>query len=80
MTVTEEALERAQEVGKMIAQFMLGIVAMVMRASDFQPAGPGPKSVAIATADPWWKQAAEVAVGGLIVVVALGARLALAYG
>jgi len=31
MTVTEDALERAQEVRKMIAQLMLGIVAMVMR-------------------------------------------------
>jgi hypothetical protein len=77
---TEEAPERAQEVRKMIAQLMFGIVAMVMRTSDFQPAHPGQKTAVIGTAEPWWKPAVEVAVGGLIVVIAVGARLALAYG
>ena len=64
----------------MIAQLMLGIVAMLMRPSDFQPGGPGPKSVAIPAKDPWWKPVVEVAMGGVIVVIAVGARLALAYG
>jgi hypothetical protein len=80
MTVTEEALERAQEVSKMIAQLMLGIVAMVMRRADFEPALPDRKSGMLEATDPWWKPTVEVALGGLIVVVALGARLALAYG
>jgi ABC-type transport system involved in cytochrome c biogenesis permease subunit len=80
MTVTEEALEQAQEVRPMIAQLMLGIMAMVMRTSDFQPAGPGPKRVTIPAEDSWWKPVVEVAMGGVIVVIAVGARLALAYG
>jgi hypothetical protein len=64
----------------MIAQLMLGIVAMVMRQSDFEPGPRQPKPAGIPAADPWWKPAVEVALGGLIVVVAVGARLALAYG
>ena len=64
----------------MIAQLMLGIVAMVMRTSEFQPADLGPKSVAIPAEDPWWKPVVELAMGGVIVVIAVGARLALAYG
>lgn len=80
MRVTEDALERAQEVRKMIAQLVLGIVAMVLRTSDFPPAHPCQKTVVIGTADPWWKPVVEVAMGGVIVVIAVGARLALAYG
>jgi hypothetical protein len=78
--VTEEAPERAQEVHTMIAQLMLGIVAMVMRTSDFQPAGLGTKSTKIPAEDSWLKPVVEVAMGGVIVVIAVGARLALAYG
>lgn len=64
----------------MIAQLMLGIVAMVMRKTDFEVARHGQTAVALPAADPWWKPVVEVALGGLIVVVAVGARLALAYG
>jgi ABC-type transport system involved in cytochrome c biogenesis permease subunit len=64
----------------MITQLMLGIVAMVMQTSDFQPAGTGPKRVATPAEDSLWKPAVEVAMGGMIVVIAVGARLALAYG
>jgi hypothetical protein len=64
----------------MITQLMLEIVAMAMRKADFGPPRPGDKTLALAAADPWWKPAVEVALGGLIVVVAVGARLALAYG
>jgi hypothetical protein len=64
----------------MIAQLMLGIVALVMRKSEFEPARAGASTMASPAADPWWKPALEVAVGGVIVVVAVGARLALAYG
>jgi hypothetical protein len=78
--VTEEAPERAQEERKMIAQLMVGIVAMAMRTSDFQPAGRGTKSMTIPAEDSWWKPVVEVAMGGVIVVIAVGARLALAYG
>jgi hypothetical protein len=53
---------------------------MVMRTSDFQPAGPRPKRVTIPAEDSWWKPVVEVAMGGVIVVIAVGARLALAYG
>jgi len=80
MTMTEEAPERAQEVHKMIAQLILGIVAMVMRPSDFQPGGTGPKSMATPAEDSWWKPVVEVSMGGVIVLIAVGARLALAYG
>ena len=59
---------------------ILGIVAMVMRTSDFQPAGPGPKSMATPAEDSWWKLVVEVSMGGVIVLIAVGARLALAYG
>jgi hypothetical protein len=64
----------------MIIHLMLGVLAVALRKSDFEPAGPGQKAAADTAADRWWKPAVEVAVGGLIVVIAVGARLALAYG
>jgi hypothetical protein len=73
-------VERTEEGDTMIAQLMFGIVAVMMRKSEFEPARGGAKTAALPTPDAWWKPALEVALGGLLVVVAVGARLALAHG
>ncbi len=64
----------------MMIQLMLGTLAAALRRSEFNPACPGRTAADDAAADRWWKPAVEVALGGLFVVVAVGARLALAYG
>ncbi len=61
----------------MITQLILGILALAMRRSDFESLRLGRRTEA---EDPRWKPALEVALGGLIAVIAVGLRLALAYG
>jgi hypothetical protein len=64
----------------MIAHVLAGMAALVLHKSELESVRPGVQTVALPAADPWWKPVLEVAVGGLLVVVAVGARLALAYG
>ncbi len=78
----------------MTAHLVLGLVTLVMLIcqlkSYFKPALPsrhsrhsGAPAVRLHGREATkgrWKAAIEVAIGGVIVVVAVGARLALAYG
>jgi hypothetical protein len=89
------ALKRAlKEELTMTAHLVLGLVTLVMLIcqlnSYFKPALPSRQSrhSGAPAVRPQgreatkgrWKAAIEVAIGGVIVVVAVGARLALAYG
>jgi hypothetical protein len=64
----------------MFTHLMFGALAVALRRSEFDPACAGQTAAADQAANPRWKPVVEVASGGVIVVVAVGARLAVAYG